>query len=802
MIIKSIELRNIRSHKNTSISFPSGVVLIKGEVGSGKTSILDGLKFALFGSFQNAETLLRVGENQGEVKINLDRDGSDIIFKRSLRKTKTGYSSNEIIVFENGKERKISDGEMRQYIAKIFRIKFERVRDPKFFDLLFYAGQDEMRNILDMKSEERLRIIYDLFGISDFKNIIDNIDVLRGIVKNEIEIRKSIIGENRETINESEKRMEEIKNEISINNEKLKKFIDEKDELENKFFSFKKIYEDMKRKREEYGNLKNELNVYMSELKEKKNNKNKNEQKIKNYEEDLKNKDIFEEKEKVLEKKKKDLEYLGKEHESYVLRKKYMEENEKKIDAIVEKQKKLKGFEEVLDDLEKRLKEKENLLVKKNEIEGDLEKIKEKIENLKVEYKTTEKDIKTNRDQLLKYKDLKNEKVCPVCGRPITEDLVKHLVEEENKKLKSSEQKLNELSSMIKDLENEKSEKSRLIENMKREEREINELNIERAKIETEVKGIRMEIEKLPEMVKNFENEKIELEKYANLDKEIENVKEEIKMLEKYHDEYMRILGKERELIELKKEFSDLNDEIKNLSEKIRNIEDGIKSIDYDENKFREMEEEYHSTDKKIFEKKTLIEEYNKKISELNENLKRELKNYEELIGKEKEKENLENFFGWIDNTFKPYVENVRISRIQRLKVELTKKLGEWIDVLLPEKVWDVDLLEDFSPIIYIDGYKISYESLSGGESTALAFSYRLALNAMIKEFHGLETNFLLLDEPTDGFSEAEISNMNRVFEKINTDQIIIVSHEKELENFADHTINIKKENNESMTIF
>ncbi len=802
MIIKSIELKNIRSHKNTTISFPRGVVLIKGEVGSGKTSILDGLKFALFGSFQNAETLLRVGENQGEVTVILDREGSDIIFKRLLKRTKTGFSSNEITIVEDGKERKISDGEMRQYIAKMFRIKFERARDPKFFDFLFYAGQNEMRNILDMKSEERLKIIYDLFGISDFKNIIENIDVMKGIVKNEIDMRKGAIGENRETINETEKRIGEIKNEISVNSEKIKKLNEEKNKLENDLSSVKKIYDDLKEKRQEFESLNNEINKYMAELKVKKNNKNRIEQKIKSYEEDLKKKEYLEEKEKALETKKTNLDHLSKEHEDYVLKKKHVEENEKKVEEILEKQKKLKNLNEDLMNLEKKIREKESYITIKNLIEEDLEKIREKIENLNVEYRTIEKELKINKEQLSKYLDLKNEKTCPVCGRPITDDLVKHLVEEEDKKIRSAQEKLKELSVEIKNLEKEKMEKNKNLENIKKEERELNDLMIKKAKMETEVESIRMEIEKLPEIVNNVEKERIDLEKYADLDMEIKKVKEEIEVLEKYHDEYMGILGKERELNELKIELFDLSNEIESLLRKIESIENRINFIGYDENKYREMEDEYHSLDKKILEKRTLIEEYSKKDQELNENLKREMKNYEELIKKAKEKENLENFLKWMDDVFRAYVENVRISRIQRLKIEFNKKLREWMDVLLPEKVWDVDLEDDFSPIIYIEGYKISYESLSGGESTALAFSYRLALNSMIKEFHGLETNFLLLDEPTDGFSEEEISNMNRVFEKINTDQIIIVSHEKELENFADHTINIKKENNESMTIF
>ncbi len=802
MIIKNIELKNIRSHKNTSITIPRGVVLIKGEVGSGKTSILDGLKFALFGSFQNAETLLRVGENQGEVSVTLDRDGSDIIFKRVLKRTKTGFSSNEIVVVENGIERRISDGEMRNYISKLFRVKFERAKDPKFFDLLFYAGQDEMRNILEMKSEEKLKIIYDLFGITDFKNISENIELLKGIVKNEIEMRKFRIGENRELINESEKRLEEIKNEITIYSENLKKLNEEIEKMEREFSSIKNSYDEMERKRKEFENLKSELNENKIKIDEKKNNRMKIGEKIKNYENELKRKEDLEKKEKELEIKKELLEKLNRDHEVYVLLKKQLNENEKVLDELNEKRIKMQNLGNDLIKIEEKIKEMEDKVKIKSEVENEIEEIRKELESMRSDLKATEREKKTQEEQLKKYINLRYEKKCPVCGRPITEDLVENLVNEENKKLNSSMEKLNELSSKIDKLEKIKSEKSGILESLKNDEKELNNLKIEKVRYEKEIENIRKDVEKIPEIMNEIENERNEIKKYENIDSEIKKLKDEIKSLEKYHDEYQRLLEMESEINKIKEEYSEIENEIVEINEKILNIENEIKKVGYDENMHKEIEEKYHEIDKKLMQKKTLFDEQNRKISELKENLSRESRNYQELLKFEKEKENLENFLIWMDKIFKPLVENLRELRIQKIRIELTKKLREWIDVLLPERSWDVDLLDDFSPVVYIDGYRVSYESLSGGESTALAFSYRLALNSMLKEFHNLETNFLLLDEPTDGFSEAEISNMNGVFEKINTDQIIIVSHEKELENFADHTISIKKENNESMTIF
>ena len=48
MIIKKLILKNFKSHKNTTIEFNKGITIIVGENGVGKSSILEGITYALF----------------------------------------------------------------------------------------------------------------------------------------------------------------------------------------------------------------------------------------------------------------------------------------------------------------------------------------------------------------------------------------------------------------------------------------------------------------------------------------------------------------------------------------------------------------------------------------------------------------------------------------------------------------------------------------------------------------------------------------------------------------------------------
>jgi len=49
MKIKKIKLKNIRSYESQEIEFPEGSLLLSGDIGSGKTSILLAIEYALFG---------------------------------------------------------------------------------------------------------------------------------------------------------------------------------------------------------------------------------------------------------------------------------------------------------------------------------------------------------------------------------------------------------------------------------------------------------------------------------------------------------------------------------------------------------------------------------------------------------------------------------------------------------------------------------------------------------------------------------------------------------------------------------
>jgi exonuclease SbcC len=72
-------------------------------------------------------------------------------------------------------------------------------------------------------------------------------------------------------------------------------------------------------------------------------------------------------------------------------------------------------------------------------------------------------------------------------------------------------------------------------------------------------------------------------------------------------------------------------------------------------------------------------------------------------------------------------------------------------------------------------------------------------LKQIIENHLGVKTfSLLILDEPTDGFSQNQVSRLGNILKEYKLKQIILVSHDEKVESIADNIIKIEKINHES----
>jgi exonuclease SbcC len=144
-----------------------------------------------------------------------------------------------------------------------------------------------------------------------------------------------------------------------------------------------------------------------------------------------------------------------------------------------------------------------------------------------------------------------------------------------------------------------------------------------------------------------------------------------------------------------------------------------------------------------------------------------------------------------------PLIAELEQNSFRTIYATFTELFTKWFNVLLEDKLLQVSVSEDFSPIITQNGYQIPLEYLSGGEKQTVALAYRLALNQALNDLYdSVQTkDLLILDEPTDGFSTEQLDRIKIVLEQLKLKQLIIVSHEPKIETFVQHIIRLRKEN-------
>ena len=181
MIIKSIKLENIRSYDEIEIKIPTGSVLLAGDIGAGKTTVLLAIDFALFGVRRgelSGSTLLRHGEEKGSVELNIEINDKPITVFRSLkRNTKKDTISQDSAYIEiDGNRESLSTVEIQTHIMKMLNYPIEFVKKNKslIYRYTVYTPQETMKQILLTDIDDRLTILRKIFDIDKYKTVATN----------------------------------------------------------------------------------------------------------------------------------------------------------------------------------------------------------------------------------------------------------------------------------------------------------------------------------------------------------------------------------------------------------------------------------------------------------------------------------------------------------------------------------------------------------------------------------------------------------------------------------------------------
>lgn len=149
----------------------------------------------------------------------------------------------------------------------------------------------------------------------------------------------------------------------------------------------------------------------------------------------------------------------------------------------------------------------------------------------------------------------------------------------------------------------------------------------------------------------------------------------------------------------------------------------------------------------------------------------------------------------FLEQCFQPALEEVEVGVLTDLNGQLNERFQSYFGRLMEGAPVEVEIDPEFTPAVMQGPNELPLQALSGGERTSIALAYRLALNMLVSRAAGMESpDLLILDEPTDGFSKEQLSRVGELLRELDCEQVVLVSHERELESCADQVFEIFKD--------
>ena len=796
MLLNSIIIENIRSYTHEEIIFPRGISLFEGDIGSGKSTILMSIEFALFGlGSQKAESLLAKKSESGYVILEFSVDGAKYEIKRTLKRKRDSVNQdpkNSWIKTGDVTE-PLSPSELKQRVLQI--LKFNEPAEPtavsRIFRYAIFTPQEAMKEVLDSKN--RLVTIRRAFGIEDYSIAETNAREIASEIRLSMAILQqkfSNIAELEYQINESERMIISVNSDITKLQQQKKEFEGiesiksvELKELQTKNNEKTKLESKKENIEEKIGSLKSQIKKIEQEFAESETELIQNTEKLSKLLEIKKPDTTKSLPEIVLEIKK----YQSINNELIKLKseKDSIQNDISKIKEILGE--KINSDTESLENISRDLENEKNSLKRfHEELNGNLEKVN----GQKIQKQTIMNSLEK---EIAEFSNLGN--ACPTCKQEITENHHHDLVDTKRKEIEKislelkgitdsffeSKSKSNEIQSKIDSYDAEILQIQKILPGIQ----EYTSKSSKLVQIEAKIKEISIED------LREFEG-KNPVEYFSELKDKVmqhESVMDKIKQIIDAKQKVERLIQKNQ----IQAEQMEL--EITNKESELKQIITNLESFENLDGIISKKESELNNIRRESTQTSSILAASEVKLGNEQEKIVQNKKNIEESKKWQKKFNIVSQYKEWLESFFVPAIIQIEKQVLLSILQNFNETYRRWYSILVEDQSKESRIDENFTPIVSQDGYEQEIGYLSGGEKTSIALAYRLTLNSLMrKETDSMKSNLLILDEPTDGFSKNQLGKIREVLDELKSEQIILVSHEKELETYVDNIFQISKQ--------
>ena len=709
-------------------------------MGSGKSSVMDAIAYALFGNFPsiqhrrtNVSYLIRSKpkqEDTAKVKLSFEINGNSYEVERviSQNSPSTATLKRDGVYLQSQPQR------VTEEIVKLLKMDYD------LFSRAVYSQQNGLEYFLNLRSADRKKEIDNLLGLDKFSEAKENVTSLANRIKDMVKEDSKAVAEFDES--RIKEQLEALEKEIAKYNEAEasaeKKLAETKTKLTASEAKLNAAKEELNKKNkllQEIRELKGKTETFTSEIKKIDAKGTRESPQI--YEQLLSEKKLSEAAAKEAKDSKEKAEESGKRLTKY----------DTQLQMIRKDYERMQMLQKELEKLDKKENEK-NLQTAKD--------AKEKAEADLARYFAEKKEGEKNLKELESHFGK-----CPVCEKELEENLRKKLIEDKKNKLKE----LQELATESEKLLIKSKKEYELLNNNKERIGQIENRMKEYAGIEDKIK----ELERLSSGEHNS-NTKLKAE-YELKEKAAQELKERTTKLQA-----------ELELSQTRERYTK---ELEGIALSILEKENGAKSIEINDGAIDSLYKEVValSSDASRTESELRL---NKRYAADKMQQKKEKEDQsvmisrikEEISKKKKVSENLEKFSDAIIEA-QTQLRNRLVESINRVMGDIWPELypyKDYSDIML-------DAVED-DYILKVNTMmrdKMSWEDVeliaSGGERSTACLAMRIAFSLVLAP----NIKWLILDEPTHNLDQQAVHKMVDIFgetlPKI-IDQVFIITHE------------------------
>jgi len=420
-MIESIKLEAWKTHANSKLEFEKGTNVLIGQMGSGKSSVMDAISFALFGTFPSLqsrrialeEVIMNKPHQAEEAKVELEFSYANKKYKVERKIKRKGsteakaYCQGKMIAGPKPKD-------VNKAIEKAIEINYN------LFSRAVYSEQNEIDNFLRLTPKDRKAKFDELLDLQKYEAVRANAVTAQNRLKNICTDKKTWVKEQKQNLEKEEetelkKRTEEKEQENKKLEQEMQKKQAKAKELEEEIKQLEKKEKEYREKKETVSKNKATMEELEKTIKE-----TKQESQGKTLEEIKKEKEKTQTRLQELEKETKDTkEKLEQEQAKKTSLEKEVAVQEKKAEEL---QKHLKEMQELgaeCPTCKQKLEEKTREQLEKEtkqEIKNALEKIETtlkeeaktnaQIKNLKEKEETASRQAEKGREQKIRLEQI------------------------------------------------------------------------------------------------------------------------------------------------------------------------------------------------------------------------------------------------------------------------------------------------------------------------------------------------------------------------------------------------------------